>query len=132
MHDTHPLITVKAAPKSKAQNDPEKLSHHIHRIGYHFPSAVVDQACDWLGYNSRNGRLYRQLPKDLEDTRLARRLAVHSRHETNDQIKAAVRDLFPQIPDADLEAIVKHAFRQVSKQQIVLWMEPTLRRAPAG
>ena len=60
----------------------------------------------------------------LPTSRLAKSLATHSKRlglqnkkstvqETQEQIKAAIRDLFPKIPEKDLEAIAKHAFREV-------------------
>ncbi|OCL06017.1 hypothetical protein AOQ84DRAFT_297813 [Glonium stellatum] len=117
---------VSAKPKNKAHVNPEKIAHHVHRIGHHFPNEVVDQACDWLGYSYRGGTYQKNLDS-LSTSRLARSLATHGTrmglhdrpgtvHETSQQIRAAIRDLFPKIPDKDLEAIVKHAFREGTKR----------------
>lgn len=90
---------------------------------------MVDQACDWLGYSySARAGVYQKTLDLLRTSRLARSLAAHSKklgfrdgkattlQETSEQIRAAIRDLFPKIPDTDLEAIVKHAFREVNDQ----------------
>lgn len=125
LHSVRTLSHVfQAAPKSKAHVDPDKISHHVHRIGHHFPNEVVDQACNWLGYTGRNGTFEKNF--DLAQTsRIAQALEKHkknsgqgdaanSEQETKEQIQAAMRDLFPRIPNKDMKAIVKHAFRQVS------------------
>ncbi|OCK77401.1 hypothetical protein K432DRAFT_304300 [Lepidopterella palustris CBS 459.81] len=117
---------VSAKPKNRVHVNPEKIGHHVHRIGHHFPNEVVDQACDWLGYSFRNGTYQKNLDT-LATSRLARSLATHGGRmglhdrpgtvqETREQIRAAIRDLFPKIPDGDLEAIVKHAFREGTKR----------------
>ncbi|KAF2754534.1 hypothetical protein EJ05DRAFT_504069 [Pseudovirgaria hyperparasitica] len=117
---------VSATPKNKASTDPEKISHHLHRVGYHFPNAVVDQACDWLGYSIRGGQ-YRKDLDVLATSRLARSLAGHSKRlgldqgkgsedDTKTQVRSAIRDLFPKIPDKDLGEIVQHAFRKGTKR----------------
>ena len=122
------LTSRKAKPKNKAHVNPEKIAHHVHRIGHHFPNEVVDQACDWLGYSYRGGTYQKNLD-DIATSRLARSLATHGSRmglhgrpgtvqETSQQIRAAIRDLFPKIPDEDLEAIVKHAFREVPGQYV--------------
>lgn len=49
--------------------------------------------------------------------RLATRLGIDSRGEhsqdTSKQIRVAIKELFPLIPDADIESIIDHAFREV-------------------
>ena len=41
---------------SKNARDPEKVSHHIARVGWHFRSEVVEQACGELQYVLKDGR----------------------------------------------------------------------------
>ncbi|KAF2121575.1 hypothetical protein BDV96DRAFT_564597 [Lophiotrema nucula] len=117
--DVH-IVSLK--PKNKAIFEPDKIAHHVHRIGHHFPDEVVAEACDVLGYYVRHG-VYRKSHRSLDSSRLARTLAdygsrmlLHNRPftdvETKDQIRAAVRDLFPKIPVWDLNAIVNHAFQE--------------------
>lgn len=83
---------------------------------------MVDQACDWLGYSVVNGH-YRKTTGLLQDHRIARSLAkqrkkrangANSNQESEVEISDAIRDLFPKIPERDLKAIVKHAFREVT------------------
>jgi len=78
-----------------------------------------------LGYQFRNGT-YSKRAHNYDESRLARSLAdagqrmlLHGRPatdtESKTQIRAAVRDLFPKIPDEDLKAIVTHAFEEVNR-----------------
>ncbi|KAF2188199.1 hypothetical protein K469DRAFT_566988 [Zopfia rhizophila CBS 207.26] len=116
------VYIVSAKPKNKAHANPDKISHHVHRLGHHFPNKVIDEACDVLGYLFRGGT-YEKSTRMLDSSRLARSLAVHGNRmrlhdrpvtdtETKEQIRAAIRDLFPKIPEDDLTSIVKHAFRE--------------------
>jgi hypothetical protein len=45
-----PLTHPQAKPKNKMHTDPEKLSHHVHRVGHHFPLEIVNLACSKFGY----------------------------------------------------------------------------------
>lgn len=89
------------------------LSQHVHRIGYHFPSAVVATVCMDLG---------------LQLTATGNVMPVHgiaaareSRHANseasqitiNTEARDVLRDLFPNIPDNDLNQIIKTAFQKV-------------------
>ena len=38
--------------------------------------------------------------------------------ESKVQVRDAVRDMFPKIPEADLTAIVTHAFEEVNRKRI--------------
>ncbi|KAF1814184.1 hypothetical protein P152DRAFT_471969 [Eremomyces bilateralis CBS 781.70] len=101
---------VSVAPKNRAHNNPEKIAHHVHRIGHHFPNDIVDLACEWEGYTIHHGQFRKN--KDTVDTsRLAKSLQSHSSKETSEQVRLAIRDLFPKIPKKDLDNIIKHAFR---------------------
>jgi len=104
--------------------DAGKVSHHIHRIGYHFKAEVMEDACAKLGYTLHRGRYIKELDliKQREQSRLAQTLAKYhirpdaltapSQKETPEQVRAAIRELFPKMPDADLESIVKHAWEE--------------------
>ncbi|KAF2708926.1 hypothetical protein K504DRAFT_408226 [Pleomassaria siparia CBS 279.74] len=119
-------IIVSAKPRSKALENTEKISHHVHRLGFHFPAQVISEACDVLGYKYRNNHFYKRARDlDLANTRLARSLATHGERallhgrpateaESKTQVRDAVRDLFPKIPEQDLSAIVHHAFAEGS------------------
>ncbi|EON61112.1 hypothetical protein W97_00323 [Coniosporium apollinis CBS 100218] len=119
------VFIVSVKPR-KARSDPERLSHHIYRIGHHFPSQVVDQGCNWLGYTRRRTNFRKELDV-LPTSRLAQSLETHSKRlglqenadtvlESREQIAAAIRDLFPKIPDTAVDVIVEHAFREGTKR----------------
>lgn len=116
------VYIVSAAPKNKAYKNPENISHHIHRIGHHFDNHVVDQACNRLGLLSR-GRTYARAGATTQQSAFAQRLARHgkrlkvlgknvSSQQRNQQVRETIRDLFPRIPDGDLEAIIDRAFQE--------------------
>ncbi|KAF2206707.1 hypothetical protein CERZMDRAFT_103102 [Cercospora zeae-maydis SCOH1-5] len=119
-----PVNVVNAKPVSKHAVDPEKVSHHIHRIGYHFRSDVVDDACQELGYVHVHGSFIKEadLAAQNENTRMARALARHglswdvptTGQETNENVRAAIKELFPRIPEEDLKAILEHAWEEGS------------------
>lgn len=113
-----------AKPKGKAHGDPEKEAPRIdtQRIGHHFPNEIIDEACDVLGYFFRNG-VFQKSSRNYEETQLARslhnygqRMRLHGRPatetETKGQIRGAILEVFPKVPEADLNAIVDHAFEE--------------------
>jgi hypothetical protein len=119
---------TKAKPKNRIHHDPEKISHHVHRIGHHFPLEIIDLACSKFGYqftdktglekvaNSRTTYGEDYFERGIADYRS--RQALHGKpivagHESKDLIRGAVREMFPKIPEADLSSIVNHAFEKV-------------------
>jgi hypothetical protein len=90
------------------------LSQHVHRIGYHFPSTVVAAACSELGLYLTSagkavpfhtlGTLQESPPSNSEVDQII----------INTEARDAIRDLFPNIPDNDLNQIIKTAFQKVS------------------
>lgn len=101
--------------------DPSKLSHHVHRIGYHFNSEVLEQAVADLNYTSYKGRFVKEedLAKKRQESLTAQILLKHgirmnemSNEESHEQVRAAIKELFPKIPVDDLEGIVKHAWEE--------------------
>ncbi|KXT13616.1 hypothetical protein AC579_9763 [Pseudocercospora musae] len=120
-----PVNVVNAKPVSKHAHDPEKVSHHIHRIGYHFRSDVVEDACQQLAYLPNRGRFVKEadLADENEKSRMARAMAKHgiimdepAKQETDEQVRAAVKELFPRIPEEDLQAILHHAWAEGSQR----------------
>lgn len=111
---------------SKIANDPAKVSHHVHRIGYHFRSDVVEDACQELGYMFNRGRFLKEadLADMSERSRMARALARHGiqphnlpeQEETEDQVRGAIKELFPRIPEHDLKEILRHAWAEGSRR----------------
>ncbi|KAF2102418.1 hypothetical protein NA57DRAFT_27594, partial [Rhizodiscina lignyota] len=103
--------TVSTEPVNKAHLDPGKVSYHIHRIGNHFPVDVVRESCVWLGYHALGGGKFSKY-----DLALDRSLKRHSAKGEKAQIRTAIQELFPRIPEADLENIVTHAWKEGSNR----------------
>lgn len=113
---------------SKFAQDPEKVSYHIHRIGYHFKAEVVDDACEELGYTLHRGHFIKfdDLQQQYNNSAVAATLAKYGidpklvensnnknhKRESPEQVRAAIKELFPNIPDNDLNEIVKHAWEE--------------------
>ncbi|KAF4542310.1 uncharacterized protein LTHEOB_7992 [Lasiodiplodia theobromae] len=95
--------------------DPEKISFHVNRLGFYFPNKIVDLAMEWLGIQVNGARPRSQNGSGF--TRgLGRRLKQHTNLSEEDQVRAAMRDLFPKMPEDSLEAIVEHAFAEGAKR----------------
>ncbi|KAJ5689759.1 hypothetical protein N7462_004151 [Penicillium macrosclerotiorum] len=105
------------------------LSQHVHRIGYHFPSTVVAAACSELGlYLTSTGKavpfhtlgsLENPPPADSETSQIT----------INTEARDAIRDLFPNIPDNDLNQIIKTAFQKGQRKVGTASELPLARRA---
>ena len=104
-------------------SDPEKLSHHVHRVGHHFPLQIIDLACSKFGYTYDENHGLRKAKDGDRTNWIARRFEDYSSRqvkqggpatdkETKGYIHGAVREMFPKIPDDDLQAIVTHAFEE--------------------
>lgn len=104
------------------------LSQQVHRIGYHFPSYIVDKACMSLGVQlSHSGQVIRRQqvmlaePRKRSTLKKTRKLRGDrnsspksdiSQATLDTQAREAIRDLFPKIPERDLHAIVARAFQK--------------------
>ena len=102
-------------------------------MGYHFPSTVVENACTSLNVSlSRSGRviynqrvhapgpIVRNKKKGKANKKgpLAKRGLAQleaSQAEIDTEAKEAIKDLFANIPDHDLYAVVRLAFKKVCK-----------------
>ena len=117
--------TPQAKPKNKMHADPEKLSHHVHRVGHHFPLEIVNLACSKFGYIYDEAHGLRKdksrdrtnwIAQRVED--YSSRQQLHGRptteKESKEHTRGAVREMFPKIPEADLHSIVNHAFEEVN------------------
>lgn len=77
---------------------------HTSRIGHHIRETIVEEAQATLGYrhdllhHTSNGT-----PEPIPTTQ----------EEINLQANAALRELFPRIPNTDRQEIIDHAFRKV-------------------
>lgn len=99
------------------------MSHHVHRIGYHFRADIVEEACANLGYTLFHGEYVTEaeLQRKHQQNRWARTLAgynINYRFDPNqhredpEKVRKAITELFPKIPEEDLDAIVKHAWEE--------------------
>lgn len=100
-------------------------------MGYHFPSTVVEKACTSLSVSlSSSGKvIYNQRPpsagpivrpgrkgKPRKRKLVAKQVLSQleaSQAEIDTEAKEAIKDLFPNIPDYDLYAVVRLAFKKV-------------------
>ncbi|KAI9170945.1 hypothetical protein HJFPF1_00424 [Paramyrothecium foliicola] len=94
--------------------DAATITSQVHRVGHHVRQTIVEEARAKLqqpatvGAADANG-----LPEPIPD----------SQEEYNLQVDAAIRDLFPRIPNTDRQEIIEHAFTK----------RPTLKKeAPVG
>jgi hypothetical protein len=120
-----------AKPKNKMHTDPEKLSHHVHRVGHHFPLTVITLACSKFGYVYDDKRSLRKEKARDRDNWIAQQVENYSSRQlprgglttekgTRDHTRGAVREMFPKIPEADLSAIINHAFEEVFSLHLCL------------
>ncbi|KAL1967511.1 hypothetical protein VTN77DRAFT_3026 [Rasamsonia byssochlamydoides] len=105
------------------------LSQQVHRIGYHFPSAVVATVCMELGlYLTSSGKAVSF--EDLGNRPSSRRADSEVSQTTiNTEARDVIRDLFPNIPEKDLDQIIKTAFQKGQKKVGTAVELPLARRA---
>ncbi|KAK0934390.1 hypothetical protein LTR29_014052 [Friedmanniomyces endolithicus] len=123
-----PVNVVNAKPVSRNAQNPSHVSHHIARIGYHFRADIVDEAREQLGYVLYRGKFVKETDLQIERQQAAQDSAVaraferqgvsadhirqKSQGETPDKVRAAIKELFPKIPDFDLDEIVRRAWEE--------------------
>ncbi|KAK4157462.1 hypothetical protein C8A00DRAFT_11679 [Chaetomidium leptoderma] len=83
----------------------KRLSAHLNRAGHHIRQTIVEQARaalgdDQLGAIGAAPGLPEPIPERQEDI--------------NKQADAAIRDLFPRIPNTDRQMIIEHAFNKLT------------------
>ncbi|KAK3397371.1 hypothetical protein B0T20DRAFT_356943 [Sordaria brevicollis] len=82
----------------------KELSRHLNRVGIHVRESIVEQARQQLGQDS-------QLP--TPDAGAGQPEPIPERQEDiNKQADAAIRDLFPRIPNTDRQMILEHSFNK--------------------
>ncbi|KAL0940767.1 uncharacterized protein CTRU02_203530 [Colletotrichum truncatum] len=87
-----------------AKKDASELSQQIHRVGHHIREYIVEQAMHELGQDT----FYEPTttgPNEVEEI-------PRSQTEINRQADAALRELFPRIPNTDRQQIIDHAFKK--------------------
>ncbi|KAK9854068.1 protein of unknown function DUF2293 [Penicillium brevicompactum] len=119
------IHAVSTTPHHKTHN----LSQHVHRIGYHFPSTVVASVCSELGlYLTSTGKTMPLFGMGRTEIR-SRAGSEISQIRLNTDARDAIRDLFPNIPDQDLNQIIKTAFQKGQKKVGTATELPLARRA---
>ncbi|KAI1008161.1 hypothetical protein K3495_g54 [Podosphaera aphanis] len=87
---------------STCKEDHSKISEQVYRIGFHFRESVIETAREFLGESQHNytsdKNFIEPIPKSQE--------------EINKQADAAIRDLFPRIPNTDRRMVIEHAFKK--------------------
>jgi hypothetical protein len=96
------------------------LSHHVHRIGYHFRNEIVEDACRTLDYHPFQDTFLtgEELRQRQHNSIVAKAFArqglnydrVTGNEETPEQVRAAIKEMFPKIPQHDLDEIVTRAW----------------------
>ncbi|KAJ5359894.1 hypothetical protein N7517_009085 [Penicillium concentricum] len=120
------IHAVSTTPHHRHHN----LSQHVHRIGYHFPSTVVAAVCSELGFylTSTGKTVPSTFPTDrIENPKQAD--SEVSQITLNTEARDALKDLFPNIPDKDLNQIIKTAFQKGQKKVGTATELPLARRA---
>ena len=116
-------------------HDTHNLSKEVHRIGFHFPTVVVDEVCAHHGITlSKAGTIIREDDLDSIRQRGLKGKNNKARREEdqvtiNTQARDAIKDLFPNIPDNDLFQIIKTAFQKGQKKVGTADNLPLVRRA---
>ncbi|KAJ9141876.1 alanine and arginine rich protein [Pleurostoma richardsiae] len=83
--------------------DPSKLALHLHRIGHHIRQTIVEQARAAIGQDeSSSSDADLGVPEPIPE----------SQDEINAQADAALKDLFPRIPNFDRQMVIEHAFKK--------------------
>ncbi|CAG8127022.1 unnamed protein product [Penicillium olsonii] len=119
------IHAVSTTPHHQTHN----LSQHVHRIGYHFPSTVVAAVCSELGlYLTSTGKTLPIYAMGRTENR-SRAASEVSQVTINTDARNAMRDLFPNIPDQDLNQIIKTAFQKGQKKVGTATELPLARRA---
>jgi hypothetical protein len=120
--------------KTTRHQETHDLSKEVHRIGFHFPTTVVDEVCAHYGISlSASGTLIKE--EDRQSFHQRRQGRNKRPDEMKDQItinteaRDAIKDLFPNIPDNDLHQIIKTAFQKGQKKVGTATELPLVRRA---
>lgn len=102
------------------------MSHHIKRIGYHFRPEVVAEVVNELDYQFIRGQFIKtsELEAQLNDSRIAQIMARQGYtwrqqtpgHESTPQVRDAIRELFPRIPELDVNDIIRLAWEEGSQR----------------
>ncbi|KAF5860844.1 hypothetical protein ETB97_000996 [Aspergillus alliaceus] len=119
------VFAVTTTPHMHTHN----LSQHVHRIGYHFPSAIVATACMDLGLYLTPAGKAMPFQSIVYTSTHKRTNSEISQTTINTEARDVLRDLFPNIPDNDLNQIIKTAFQKGQRKVGTAVELPLARRA---
>lgn len=88
---------------SHGEDDVQNLALQVHRMGHHVRRTILEQAKDQVG-------------KEVDSAETDNWQLPETQEEINAQAEAAMRDLFPRIPNFDKQMILEHAFKKVGPQ----------------
>lgn len=105
---THHLQDLSFNGRSLSQTakdaNANKLALQMSRTGHHIRRTIVEEARAQIGEEDASTASNSGEPEPIPDTQ----------EEYNAQADAALRDLFPRIPNTDRQMIIEHAFKLVS------------------
>lgn len=84
------------------EEDGQKLALQVHRMGFHVRRTILEEAKSLVGKEVASGANW-ELPETQEE--------IHA------QAEAAMRDLFPRIPNFDKRQVLEHSFKKVSTRR---------------
>ncbi|CCU77255.1 hypothetical protein BGHDH14_bgh02873 [Blumeria hordei DH14] len=87
---------------STCKSEQSKIAEHVYRIGFHFRETIIDEAREFLG----------ERPNFKTDTQGITEPIPELQIDINKQADAAIRDLFPRIPNTDRQMVIEHAFKK--------------------
>lgn len=100
--------------------DGSQLGLHMNRVGHHIRRTIVEQARSSLGQPSDYclGTANNKRPEPIPQTQ----------EEINAQADAAIRDLFPRMPNTDRQIVIDRSFRKGGGETVGLAADLTLSR----
>ncbi|KIX95332.1 uncharacterized protein Z520_08849 [Fonsecaea multimorphosa CBS 102226] len=128
----HKIYAVTITPHAARH----ELSREVHRVGFHFPTRIVDQVCAHYGIRlNSEGKVIDESNDDNFFSKVYRNSNGQRPVEEKDQItintdaKQTIKDLFPNIPNNDLYQIIKTAFQLGDRRVGTANELPLVRRA---
>lgn len=93
---------AKDANNHSEDDDVQNLALQVHRMGHHVRRTILEQAKEQVG-------------KEVDSAENDNWQLPETQEEINSQAEAAMRDLFPRIPNFDKQMILEHAFKKVRR-----------------
>ncbi|OAP61031.1 hypothetical protein AYL99_06035 [Fonsecaea erecta] len=128
----HKIYAVTITPHAARH----ELSREVHRVGFHFPTRIVDQVCAHYGIRlNSEGKVVDESNDENFFSKVYRNSDGQRPVEEKDQItintdaKQTIKDLFPNIPNNDLYQIIKTAFQLGDRRVGTANELPLVRRA---